>query len=347
MSLINERKNIIAIEKNINKLKHGFIINNYKVLCSILEWQEVAGSMRTAQLNILKRYVNYDREGHKFIISNIYNHPLPKIDGNIKRSDYRCIGVCMLLAVLEKRSENTENIIYMTKRDIMFSLGLVNPNYQKFFNKELPDCFCDMENTALIYMLDTNLQSYVDRILSTIVDNGFVMFGRTYFIKNEDSQDREATAEELLIIKNWYDQLENEKGIKKYQLNRRHGKREYYNQFKKEYCFRFYEKIKFYPQKYIKEMLIIAIQDFNLSREIVTKINLNSIVRIKLTSSLKKYVENYSFNDDSLGIMFLDLMNNGKTTFSKNYLDNSDKNIEKIIQFFVSIQDHDKEAINQ
>ena len=60
----------------------GQVFKNYKVICEFLN--EDVKSGRSKQLQIINwgRYFSYDKEGQKFIITNIYKTPSPKkIDG--------------------------------------------------------------------------------------------------------------------------------------------------------------------------------------------------------------------------------------------------------------------------
>ncbi|MGL4453740.1 MAG: hypothetical protein ACRCTZ_21485 [Sarcina sp.] len=58
---------------NINNLKAGFIVKNYRELCLILEIKETTGNSKKAQLKELNRYCKYQQEGRKFIIEEIFN----------------------------------------------------------------------------------------------------------------------------------------------------------------------------------------------------------------------------------------------------------------------------------
>ena len=68
----------------IENLKVGMVIKNYKVLCELLEIPEKDGNSRKCQLQNLERFIRYEKQGFKYIITEIFNDPLPVIDGRGK-----------------------------------------------------------------------------------------------------------------------------------------------------------------------------------------------------------------------------------------------------------------------
>lgn len=89
------------------KVKEGDCIKNYKELCKILDLPVLGGCSKVSQLKELKRYLDYEKDGQKFIITEIYDTPLKKDDkrsyGNNKKYEHsnfiipdkykNCIGV--------------------------------------------------------------------------------------------------------------------------------------------------------------------------------------------------------------------------------------------------------------
>lgn len=70
---------------NIENIHVGDILRNQRELCDILEVPyKSQGSPRECQLNDFKRYFNWEKLGHKFIITDIYDTPLEKV---IKRNN--------------------------------------------------------------------------------------------------------------------------------------------------------------------------------------------------------------------------------------------------------------------
>ena len=57
---------------NLNKLSNGQVVKNYKTMCEILEEPYMGGKSRVIQLNKWRLYFDYDKDGVKFIINDIY-----------------------------------------------------------------------------------------------------------------------------------------------------------------------------------------------------------------------------------------------------------------------------------
>lgn len=113
----------------IDKLKVGQVIKNYKELCTILEIKETGGDSKKSQLKKLETYVNYHKEGNKFIIDKIYKTTKNKIDnrrlgGNkVYKDDFRKLMLHML------HIDKSENML-ISKGSLYEAMNLVNPNYK-------------------------------------------------------------------------------------------------------------------------------------------------------------------------------------------------------------------------
>jgi hypothetical protein len=74
------------------------VVNNYKILCELLDWKVSSNNTKKAQLKELERYVRYHKEGNKYIIDEIFEEPKEKQDnrknnkGNIKEYDQLNVG---------------------------------------------------------------------------------------------------------------------------------------------------------------------------------------------------------------------------------------------------------------
>lgn len=72
---------------NVDKLKEGQIIKNYKELCGLLEIKVEAGNSKKAQLKELERFAKYHKEGNKFIIDEVYSDIKEKVDGRFNNGN--------------------------------------------------------------------------------------------------------------------------------------------------------------------------------------------------------------------------------------------------------------------
>lgn len=71
--------NELEWEIDTSTLVVGMVIKNYKELCAILNEEAKTGKAKQLQLKNWKRYFDWEKDGQKFIIVDIYDTPLPKI----------------------------------------------------------------------------------------------------------------------------------------------------------------------------------------------------------------------------------------------------------------------------
>lgn len=74
----------MKIEQKIKEnLTEGMILNSYRELCKVLNVDIKGGNSKMSQMKEIERYVRLEKEGYKFIVMEIYEIPLQKIDGRI------------------------------------------------------------------------------------------------------------------------------------------------------------------------------------------------------------------------------------------------------------------------
>lgn len=116
----------------------GMTVKNYKVLCEMLQQPVRDGKSRTLQLKDFKRYFDWEKSGQKFIITDVYDTPLPKDDkrklGN--RAIYVRYIEIILLQYLSKQNGYTSTL---TKRNWWKMLGIVNRKYGDAAEDQLKD----------------------------------------------------------------------------------------------------------------------------------------------------------------------------------------------------------------
>lgn len=65
---------------NLENIKEGMIITNYKELCKLLGMNVKSGKSKQLHLKEFERHVKYHKNGNSFVIDEIYTKPLPKTD---------------------------------------------------------------------------------------------------------------------------------------------------------------------------------------------------------------------------------------------------------------------------
>lgn len=118
------------IEINTSRLQVGQVVKNYKELCALLGEEVKTGKSKQLQLDNLKRYFDWEKAGQKFIITDIYDTPLPKIDSRSSgnNSKYvKCIELLLLRYLLDKKDYTAT----LTKRNWWQILGMINNKYNQ------------------------------------------------------------------------------------------------------------------------------------------------------------------------------------------------------------------------
>ena len=108
----------------IENLQENMVIKNYKELCSLLEIKVYRGDSKLAQLKELATHVRYEKQGHKFIIKEIYKEQKVKEDKRVGGySEMRTL----ILRLLDISNQN--NNIVLPTNVLLRKLSMVNDNY--------------------------------------------------------------------------------------------------------------------------------------------------------------------------------------------------------------------------
>ena len=82
--IINNKREEINLQDNKlyemvkNKLYVGLIIKNYKLMCQLLNEKEKNGKGRNYQFKKWQQYFEWEKQGYKFVITEIYEEPILK-----------------------------------------------------------------------------------------------------------------------------------------------------------------------------------------------------------------------------------------------------------------------------
>lgn len=110
-------------------LSVGMAVKNYSAMCKLLNQEEKIGTRsKKYQMEDWKRYLDWEKAGHKFIILKIYDEPLEKIDKRSKgnNSEYLPHIELILLNYLSKQEGYKATF---TVRQLFLMLSMVNRNY--------------------------------------------------------------------------------------------------------------------------------------------------------------------------------------------------------------------------
>lgn len=154
------------IKENISV---GMVIKNYKELCNLLNMPILTSTSKQAQIKQLKCYMDFDKSGQKFIVTDIFDTPLTVNDqrklGN--NSIYVKYIEVILLQYLSKQNGFTSTL---NKVDWWKLLGFINDKYKNIPDKDLE--LLDPTVTPFeIKMFYQRCNTKLERILFSALNN--------------------------------------------------------------------------------------------------------------------------------------------------------------------------------
>ncbi|HBY19430.1 MAG TPA: hypothetical protein DEG71_00140 [Clostridiales bacterium] len=152
-------------------------IQNYKSLCTILEEKIKTGKSKQLQLEEFARYFKYHKEGNKFIIDEIYEIPVIKINargGAHNTTEYiKNIENLILDLLLQKGNSRTLGFgrVFLSKNQLLKEFEMINDNYV-YCKRRIPKLSkfmnIDPETVKEWYDLNDNM---LERNLIQALDN--------------------------------------------------------------------------------------------------------------------------------------------------------------------------------
>lgn len=117
---------------NLDNIKEGMIIKNYPELCKILELEpQKGGNARKCQQDWIDDYISYVKDGHKYIIRDVYNDieiiPMNTRGGDMSDNTHIEYIEKLILDILVQ--DKSEGELFLSKTKLFEALDMVNQNY--------------------------------------------------------------------------------------------------------------------------------------------------------------------------------------------------------------------------
>lgn len=154
----------------------GQTVKNYPELCKLLNEPVYTGIQKQNQLKEFKRYFDYEKSGHKFLITDVYSKPKPKEYKVAANSKYVRFIESLLLSYL---SEKDEEIVYVTQNELCGLLGIVNSKYFPMKNKK--EDLLQLDPQMDLFEIN-NFYSRSHRKFKDIIDRSFISLKRRLLI---------------------------------------------------------------------------------------------------------------------------------------------------------------------
>lgn len=246
-----EQSNQEKISNLIHTVSKGTVFKSFRDLCNYFGIEPKGVNSKKAVLAELSRYYTWENKGNKYIITEVFDYPHPKIDEKFLTSKfYPPCGYLLLVYLAEKYIQFPDNDhCYLTKRGIMGIISICNEYYSDTYtsSESIEDISNeDSESEYFIEKVSTYLYKETQRILDSLKSRRFLTFDETYMVVMYGSKEREATDEETKKINNYYDVI-----LTEYNINNKNGirfskyKKEIYSKIDKYLEFKHYTAIKF------------------------------------------------------------------------------------------------------
>lgn len=191
----------------MNKFKQlqvGQIFKNYKEICSFLDEEELTSNSKKAQIKEWECHFNFRKQGHKFIIEEVYEESLEK-KYNYKGGGNSVYGDITQLLIVDLLMKAKHNHISISKSKLMETIGITNQNYStcKEYSSKLSQ-YLNMD-VRFIYdfynINDSNFRKIIDRAINNLDDKRIIKYQKVYKVKpNNGEFTRQVTPSELYII---------------------------------------------------------------------------------------------------------------------------------------------------
>lgn len=182
-----------------NNLTVGETFKNYKELCAALSVDEKGGNSKKTQLKDFERYFSYEKNGHSFTITEIYDTPKAKVD-NRKHGNNSVYVNCIEVLLMHILSQYSGNSFAMTKTNLWKQLGMVN---QRFGNKDLEklqekNCEIDrFEINNFYFRANRNLDKILTSALNSMKNRRLLEWHSEFVIVTDEANYESHIASEL------------------------------------------------------------------------------------------------------------------------------------------------------
>ncbi len=195
---------------NFKNLEIGLIVANYPAMCTLLEDKPKAGGKsKQLQERKWKNYIDWEKDGHKYIITKIRNIPLPK---EINKSNLYANDILSILINLFTKNNDKK---YYTTNELLFLFGFTNNNYKtkitlSDFNQSKGYSLKQLQYlyNSLCYHITTHTETHLFNSLNLLNRRQIIKYEIVYTIKYlNENKNRLATKEEVAKYKQLYEQV--------------------------------------------------------------------------------------------------------------------------------------------
>lgn len=171
---------------NIKNLKEGQVVKNYKELCLLIEEENLAGNSKKSQLKEFERFIKYHKEGNKFVIEEIYEEPLEKIDNRGNKNGEKSNSYKKYNNLKITSEEDNNYGVYYILKDNDIYIGSTIQGFRKRFqehkngyDKLMNHTYELLQNGGEFHIL-YDMTGLEDETLVRMVENEYIQYFRNY-----------------------------------------------------------------------------------------------------------------------------------------------------------------------
>lgn len=147
---------------NCSQLDKGMVVPNYKAMCKLLNENETTGKSKKLQEERWKRFFNYTKSGHKYIVQEVFDIPELVTDARkFKQGVYVQFIECLLIDYLSK---NTDAAAILSKTQCCLAIGLMSDNFYNYSPRN--DRFLDVDYTLHVDETDQDRYSPLKEMIA-------------------------------------------------------------------------------------------------------------------------------------------------------------------------------------
>lgn len=241
---MHHRKEVKAMPITTENLQVGMEVKNYKVLCELMgipESATVTGNSKISVLKDIECYIDYEKNGQKFCITEIYDEPYEKEDKRLDglHTKYLNIIICAYLLSRSKNIEQDDCSYNMSISSWLKIVGLCNGNYKNNIGlKELyanaPHHFTKGELEEFYYKKTGRLKRYLYCSLDQLDDRRLISYSTRTMLQS-DNHSKMADKEEELDIMKAERRILNKMGLRTmFQMRVRNLSQDFYKEVQEE-----------------------------------------------------------------------------------------------------------------
>lgn len=183
----------------VENLEVGQVVKNYKVMCRLLE--EDVKTNKKGQLEDWQRYIVWRKSGNSFIIEEIFDNPLQKIDNRGKGSVF---GDMIQILIMDYLIESKKPSVVITRNKLLNHIKMINKNFS-YCSENVPQLskYIDIEEKIIYDFYNSSIGNFkrtVETALNNLRDKSLIMYEQVTTVCIKDQYHRVADEEEKQII---------------------------------------------------------------------------------------------------------------------------------------------------